>query len=335
MLKSIRVGIAGLGMMGQKHARNLLSIPGVEVTAVCGTTLEKAEAFREAHTGGAAKAYEDFNTMLEKETLDAVYICLPPYAHQGQVEAAASKSIAVFLEKPIALNTEIAERMTAAVEGAGVVSQVGYHNRFGAAVKELKRLIEDGTAGIPTLFDGRYDCNSLHSSWWSDRNLSGGQVFEQVIHTYDLAMYFLGTPDKISGFTANLNHREAVGYTVEDTSAAVIRFRSGAMASITASNCAVPGEWNCSFTVICSKLTAYFTSANDAEFVFTGGSENARQTFASELDVYEDETVAFIAALRGEGPEVCPIREGLRSLRLVENVMQSADDDGRQIAYVE
>ncbi|RAP73655.1 Gfo/Idh/MocA family protein [Paenibacillus montanisoli] len=333
MAKAIRVGIAGLGMMGQLHAKHLINMPGVEVTAACGTTHAKAEAFCASHTGGAARAYDDFDAMLEREQLDAVYICLPPYAHQGQVEAAARKGVAVFIEKPIALSTDIAERMVAAIEEAGVVSQVGYHNRFGTAVQELKRLIDDGTAGAPTLFDGRYECNSLHSPWWRDRSLSGGQVFEQAIHTYDLAMYFFGTPERISGFTANLNHQEAEGYTVEDTSAAVIRFRSGAMASITASNNAVPGQWNSCFTVICSKLTAHFKGANKAEFIFTGGAEPVRREVGSELDVYAAENESFIAALRGEGPEACPIREGLRSLRLVEKVMKSADEDGKLRDY--
>ncbi|WP_308636368.1 Gfo/Idh/MocA family protein [Paenibacillus silvisoli] len=333
MTQTIRVGIAGTGMMGQIHAKHLLNIPGVEVTAACGTTIEKAEAFCAAHTGGAARAYEDFNAMLDGETLDAVYICLPPYAHHGQVEAAARKGAAVFIEKPIALNTDIAGRMVTAIEEAGVVSQVGYHNRFGAAVLELKRLIDDGTAGVPTLFDGRYDCNSLHSPWWRDRSLSGGQVFEQAIHTYDLAMLFLGTPERVTGYTANLNHQEAEGYTVEDTSAAVIRFASGAMASITASNNAVPGEWNSSFTIICTKLTAHFKGSNKAEFIFTGGAEPVRREIDAELDVYAAETDAFIAALRGEGAEVCPIREGLRSLRLVEQVMRSADENGKQLNY--
>lgn len=331
--KELRVGIIGLGGMGRLHAKHLNGLPGVNVTAVCGTTQAKAEAFAAEHAGGRAAAYELYADMLEKEKLDAVYVCLPPDGHIGQAEAAAERGIAVFVEKPIALDSDRAARMARAVEQAGVASQVGYHNRFGSAVQELKRMLADGTAGAPTLFDGRYDCNSLHAPWWRDRSRSGGQVFEQAIHTYDMAMHLLGTPSRISGFTANLAHREVPDYTVEDTSAAVVRFASGAMASICASNSAVPSEWNSSFTVVCTKLTAYFDGPNRAEFVFTSGSEPVRKAFGEERDVYLEETKAFVAALRGEGPELCPIAEGLASLRLVERVTQSAEQDGATLPY--
>ncbi|QHW34783.1 Gfo/Idh/MocA family oxidoreductase [Paenibacillus rhizovicinus] len=334
MTKITKVGMLGLGSMGQKHVKNLLELPNVEVAAICGSTIDKAVAFSMEYTGGSARAYDSFDDMLDEEALDAVYICIPPFAHNGQVEKAASKGVAVFIEKPIAFDTTTAERMTAAVERAGVVSLVGYNYRFGGAVQELKRMIEDGRAGVPTLFEGRFYCNSLHSPWWSDRSRSGGQVFEQAIHIYDLALHFFGIPDRISGFTANLGHLETPGYTIEDTSVGSVRFRSGAMASICASNCAVPTEWDCTFTVICSKVTARFAHGNSAEFVFTDGETPVRQRYETHLDGHAEETRSFIAAVRGEGPEVCPIREGLLSLRLVENVMQSADDNGRQIAYV-
>lgn len=333
MEKTIRVGMIGLGSMGRAHTEHLRSLPFVEVVAVCGQTREKAEAFSVAHTNGEASAYERYEDMLEEARPDAVYICIPPDAHVGQVEAAAARGIAVFVEKPIALDSRVAASMARAVEEAGVVSQVGYHNRFGTAVQELKRMIEDGSAGVPTLFDGRYDCNSLHGPWWRDRSRSGGQVFEQAIHTYDLAMHFCGTPARVSGITANLAHRDVPDYTVEDTSAAIIRFESGAVASICASNCAVPNEWNSSFTVICSKVTAYFASENRAEFVFTAGPVPERRLFEAKTDVYRDENKAFIAALRGEGPERCPIGEGLASLRLVERVVQSSEQDGAMLRY--
>ncbi|QHW29943.1 Gfo/Idh/MocA family oxidoreductase [Paenibacillus rhizovicinus] len=333
MEKQIRVGIIGLGGMGRAHAKHLRSLSGVEITAVCGQSMEKAEAFNAEHAGGTAAAYDRYEDMLEQETLDAVYVCIPPYAHRGQVEAAAKRGCAVFVEKPIALDSETAASMVLAVEQAGVLSQVGYHNRFGSAVRELKRMIDDGTAGVPTLFDGRYDCNSLHSPWWRDRSLSGGQVFEQAIHTYDLAMHLFGTPTRVSGLTGNLAHREISDYTVEDTSAAIVRFESGAMASICASNCAVPMEWNSSFTVVCSKATVYFMGPNKAEFVLTGGAEPVRRLFEEEVDVYLEENIAFIAALRGEGPELCPIGDGLASLRLVEKVMQSAELDGTMLQF--
>lgn len=320
----------GAGYIGQVHARNLVKISGVEIVAICDP------AGADGMLGivpGTPKVFEDFKQMLSQSTFDVLYVSLPPFAHNGQVEEAAAKGIHIFIEKPIALDTQKAAMMVAAIRKAGVVSQVGYHMRFGGAVQELQKMVSSGVAGTPTLFDGRYECNSLHSPWWRDRSKSGGQVFEQIIHIYDLAMLFLGAPETVVGFAANLCHKEEASYTVEDTSASAIRFQNGAMANISGSNCAVPMNWIGSFTVVCKNVTAYFKDANNAEFVLTGGTDPDRKQIMCEGDPYFKETEAFIAAVCGEGPAQVDIEQGFKSLRLVEAVMQSADRGGEPVKY--
>jgi len=260
----LRVGILGTGYMGRLHARNLRTFPDVALTACCARTQEQAADFSREETAGQAVAYADFSHMLHESPLDALYICLPPFAHTGQTEQAAAAGLHLFLEKPLALTEAHAATMVAAIERAGVVSQVGYHQRFGAAVERARAMIVDGMAGRPTLFQASYECNALHSAWWRDQTRSGGQVFEQVIHQYDLAHFFLGPAQLVTGFVDNLCHRQYADYTVDDTSVAAIRFTSGAMASIIGSNCAVPMEWRSAFHLICERLTVHFTSPNDA-----------------------------------------------------------------------
>ena len=58
--------------------------------------------------------------------------------------------------------------MSDAVERNHIVSQVGYHMRFGSAVRKFKEYMENGTAGKPTLYMADYECNSLHGPWWRD-----------------------------------------------------------------------------------------------------------------------------------------------------------------------
>jgi predicted dehydrogenase len=202
-----------------------------------------------------------------------------------------------------------------------------------SAVKELVKMIGDGTAGIPTLFDGRYDCNSLHSPWWRDRSKSGGQVFEQVIHTYDLAMHFLGEPDTVSALLSNICHTDVPGYTIEDTGASIIKFRTGALASISSSNCAVPLEWNNTFTVICSNVTANFTDPNNAEFIFTGDKEAGRKKIVAKYDLYFEELKTFFDAVRGLDANICTVEEGLKSLCLADCVVKSSETGGQPVKY--
>jgi predicted dehydrogenase len=325
MTKQLTAGILGAGQMGRRHGTNLMKL-GAQVVAVCDRDPARAAELAAA-LSPETRSFDDFARMLDAVEMDILYLCLPPFAHEGQLEAAAAKGIHLFVEKPIAIDTRQAAKMVEAVRKAGVISQVGYHMRFNETVARLKALVDSGATGRPTLFDGRYACNSLHGKpWWMDKEKSGGQVFEQVIHIYDMAMHLLGNPATAVGFLDDLCHREIPGYTVEDTSVSAIRFQSGALASIAASNCAVPGEWNSSFTVVFEKLTAHFQGDDCAEFIHTGETPPRREILETRGDPHFAETVAFLQAVRGGTPSPCPISEGFRSLQLVEAVVRSSEE---------
>jgi predicted dehydrogenase len=326
----LRVGILGAGWMGGVHARCLSRVPRARVTAVCSRPLSTAEELAAGLAEPRPRVFVDLRTMLDATPLDALYICLPPFAHNGQLELAASRGIHVFVEKPIALSEARARSMADAARSAGIVTQVGYHMRFGGAVRRLAAMIEDGTAGRPTLFDGRYECNALHGPWWRDRRRSGGQVFEQAIHLYNLAAYFLGKPVTVCGFAANLCHRATEGYTVEDTSAAAIRFASGALATICASNCAVPGRWNGPCTVVCERLTAHFTSCTEATFIHTAGRRRTVRV-ADTRDPYLEEDAAFVRAARAGRASPVDVAVGLADIRTVSGVLASSRQNGAPV----
>ena len=327
----IKAAILGAGYIGGVHAANLRSMEGVTLAAVCDQQIEKAERLKSDLLLSGIKLYTDFDVMLRDCDFDVLYIGIPPFAHNDQLEKAAAMGKHIFIEKPIALTTFRARSMVESIRNAGVISQVGYHARFGYAVQKLKQLINTGEAGIPVLFDGRYDCNSTPDSWWIDRTKSGGQVFEQAIHTYDMAMYFLGEPENLTGMITNMCHQNTSGYTIEDNSVSAIRFKSGGLASISATNCAVPMEWNNSFTIVLEKMTAYFHDPNQAEFVFTDSNNIRRVKINGSNDMYLEADKTFIAAVRGETSPFCPIEEGYKSLCLVESIMKSADQNGRNI----
>ncbi len=329
-MDNINAGILGAGFMGQKHANNLEKQNGVQVKAICDQNEENANKLANKLVSNT-KVFSNFQKMINDVNLDVIYICLPPFAHNEQIQKAAEKGVHLFIEKPIALSTDEAAEMVSAIKKADIISQVGYHKRFGDAVSRLKKLIDNGTAGIPTLFDARYECNSLHSPWWKNKDKSGGQVFEQAIHLYDLAMYFLGEPTDTSGLMANLCHNDVDGYSVEDTSVSIIKFRTGALANIAATNCAVPGEWNYPFTVVCENLTAYFKDANNAEIVYTEEENIKKENINSEHDMYLAETISFIDAVRGKVSNSCTIEDGYRSLKLVESVVKSSAKLGETI----
>ena len=221
------------------------------------------------------------------------------------------------------MTLEKAKSMAEAVKKAGVKSMVGYMMRYGSAVQKLKGMIDSGEAGAVTLFDARYECNSLHTPWWIHIEKSGGQIFEQIIHLYDLSMYFLGTPKSAVGFKANLCHADVEGYTVEDTSSGLVKFEKGGIASISGTNCAVPMTWGNPFTVVCKNVTVNFTDPNNAEFIYTINEEPVREIISTKDDLYFAEISTFIKVLSGAEIQVSTVLDGLESLRLVDCVTNS------------
>lgn len=329
-MQKIRAAILGMGNMGCKHLTILRSFEEVEIAALCARRAESAEQYNRDN-GTDFPVYEDFELMLEEQKIDVLWVCLPPFAHCGQIEKAAERGIHIFNEKPIALNLERGQSMADAIARSGVHSQVGYHMRFGKAVRRVRELMESGIAGRPTLFSANYECNSLHTPWWRDRSKSGGQIFEQIIHLYDMAYYMMGDVDVVSGFIANITHQDIPDYTVEDTSSVALRFANGTLGSITASNNAIPGRWAGVFRIMFENMAVEFSDHNNCRIVFT--KEGNREEFVSfEDDVaLTDEDRYFIDVLLGKRAPFATMEEGLTGLKIVSGACESSDNNGMPV----
>ena len=124
---------------------------------------------------------------------------------------------------------------------------------------------------------------------------------------------------------ANLFHRDVPDYTVEDASATTIRFQSGALATVAATNGAIPGRWDSDWRVVLPHITADFSSANMATIHHTDRTPPTATGISSDRDPIMAQTLDLLAAIRADRPSVCPIEEGVRSLQLGLAAMQSAD----------
>lgn len=327
---SVKIAILGAGNMGRGHGHRL-EAAGARIAAVCDRSEQARKAFLEEMEEKNIREYADFDEMLEQEDFDGLFICLPPFAQDGQFEKAARKGKHIFIEKPIALNTETGKRMVKAARDNGIITRVGFHMRQGGAVKKLKQLIEEGRTGRPVLFYGHYSCNSLHTPWWIQVDLCGGQIFEQAIHLYDMCRNLLGEPKFTCGIMNNLCHGGNARYTVEDVSASVSGFTNGAVASITANNCEIPGQWNGIFRAVYEHVTVDFEDHNHAVLTWTDGENPRSEVISSDMDPYEDEVREFISCIEKGEDTSCNITEGYKSLCFVEAVVASANMDGQKI----
>lgn len=315
-MKTTRAAILGCGGIANSHARILAALDRVDLVALCDIEPSRAEGFREKYAPGA-KTFTDYRRMYDDVSLDVVYVCLPPFAHRDEVDLAAERGVHVFIEKPIALDLDTARRMVETTTAAGVKTLVGFMSRFGEAVERVKQMLESGEAGPPGLMLGKYYCNSLHAPWWRERAKSGGQIVEQIIHTYDVVRYFLGDPEIVYAATDNLFHREVENYTSEDVSAAVVRFRSGAVAAVAGSNGAIPGRWISAYELVAGRLTAAFTDANHATLTRTDVQPPTSETIEGSRDVMKAETLDLLDAIATNRPTRTPMIEGYKTLELV------------------
>ena len=320
-MKKLSIGMIGCGGIARMHAKRLSTLEEAKMTAYADIDVEKAKDFSETYGG---KAYSDWHEMLDKEKLDIVYICLPPFAHTDEVMVAAEKGIHIFIEKPIALTMSLAREMIAAVEKNGVKSQVGYCQRFSYAVDEAKRLIESGEAGEPGLAIGWYWCHFLGGTWWRDKSKSGGQVVEQSTHLYDALRYLCGDVEEVYGQMNRKFWTDVPGLTVEDVSSSTFRFKSGAIGSIAVTTWGAASQWWFRWLMATENYT--FQSENVHTLTLYSTKTPGKQTTTTEeRDVYLLETKDLIKAVLEDEKTRVPIQEGAKSLEFTLAVRKSME----------
>ena len=316
---TLRVGLIGTGGIGARHAAAAQKVTGLHFVAACGREMSRAEDFGKRF---GVTAYDDLERMLGSERLDLLVVALSPFAHAGQVERAAALGVNVLVEKPIALDLGRAASMVDA--SRNVVAACGFMYRFGGAVQRWTAMADAGETGTVGHFSGSFHCNALHAPWWRDRDKSGGQMVEQLIHIADLARCSLGMPQTVYARAANLFHRDVPDYTSEDASAILLGYDDGRVGVLHASNIAVPGRWMKGWQVVAQKATGIFADWNTAEIVQTIG-EPVTERIASAVDPFVAQLEDVRDAIVDKRPPRVPLRDGLETLRIVLAARQSAD----------
>ncbi|MCZ7645798.1 MAG: Gfo/Idh/MocA family oxidoreductase [Planctomycetota bacterium] len=319
--KTLRMGLLGCGGIANRHAKTLVQIPEYELVAWCDVVRPNAERFQQEY--GKGEVFTDYHEMFAKSDLDVVTICMPPFAHDDEVEVAAKAGAHILIEKPISLTNAQAQRMVKAVETHKVKTQVGFMSRFLGGVERIRELLASGK-GPGIQYVGRYFCNSLHSPWWRMKDKSGGQLVEQIIHQVDLCRFLMGKPRQVFAYTGNLAHKDVENYTVEDVSGTVIRFESGGIGVISGTNCAIPGKWLAPSTFVAKGLVADWGPGANTITV-TDGKEPVTEPFEGGNDTNLAQHLDLLKAIREEGATRTPMSEGAATQALVVAAYQSAE----------
>lgn len=185
-IEKLKIGFIGVGGIARAgHLKHLAQWDDVALVAFCDINEEAAnQAVREY--GGTA--YTSTERMLDAVSLDAVYVCLPPFAHTNQEILAAQRGVAIFVEKPLAIDLSTAAEINAAIEKAGVVSAVGYNWRS----TEITQIARARMAGKSVSAAFAYWIGGFPGvMWWRQQAQSGGQMNEQATHVVDIARHLI------------------------------------------------------------------------------------------------------------------------------------------------
>lgn len=312
----IRVGFIGTGNITRRHFGALEKLKEqAEVVAVCDVVEERAQA---AAAPVGAKAYLSSYEMLNREKLDAIYVCLPPDAHVDQELAAIDKGINIFVEKPLPLDLRKAEHIARRAEAKGVVTAVGYHWRHFSHTKALKERLAGERVGMAL----GYFLNILPGSpWWRIASRSGGQVVEQAIHIFDTSRYLLGEVEQVCASYSLLANTDEPDFAQDDVYTVNLRFRSGVVANYQVC-CILHRRYNVGLEILC-KNRVYRLRERELEIDDTSGVD----TVAIENDPGFDENVAFLKAIAtgDHSPVLSDYTDALETQRLVMAANQSAE----------
>lgn len=227
--KMVRMAVVGLGKMGLSHQAMLNAHPDVELTAVCDSSTYLLGVLRK-YTG--VKTFSSMEKMLDEVGLDAVLVATPSSLHAPMVRSAIAHGLHVFCEKPFCLDDTEGAELTRAAEAAGLVTQVGYHNRFVATFQEVKRLLDAKAIGDVTHVLGEaYGPVVLRQqggTWRSKSAEGGGCLYDYAAHPINLVNWYLGEPAGVGGSVLNrIFSRE-----IDDEVFSTLYFDSGRSAQI-------------------------------------------------------------------------------------------------------
>lgn len=230
-MSTLRIGIAGFGIVGKRRKECVDRHPGMEVVAVCDRT------FTEDRTlPGGIKSFCDYRSLLG-ETLDAVIVCMTNDIAAEVTIAGLTHGLHVFCEKPPARTVaEVHAVIAAERRHPGLKLMYGFNHRYHDSVRDALKIVRSGELGRLINMRGVYGKSRLstfnQSNWRTNRAVAGGGVLlDQGIHMVDLMRLFAGEFTEVHSVVSN----SYWGFEVEDNAYALMRTDSGVVGMLNSS----------------------------------------------------------------------------------------------------
>ncbi|MBY0514451.1 MAG: Gfo/Idh/MocA family oxidoreductase [Gemmataceae bacterium] len=349
----IGFALVGCGMIARFHVRALQEIPGTRVAGLVSRTPASAQKLLDETTLPPCPIFTSVGEAVRAKGVDAVVITTPSGAHLEPALEAAAAGKHVVVEKPLEVTGPRCQQIIDACDRAGVKLCTIFPSRFADANVTLKAAVDAGKFG-------RLTFGEAANKWWRSQAYyddggwkgtlaldGGGALMNQAIHNVDLLLWMMGDAASVTGFTATLAHERI---EVEDTAAAAIRFKSGAVGVLTATTSVHPG-YPKQIAVHGDKGSAVIEQEDVLRWDFTpptadddevkrrfaakvGASGGAADPKAISHEGHRRQLADFVAAIRADRPPKVDGREGRKAVDLICAIYES-NRTGRAVAISE
>jgi len=330
--KHFRVALVGCGRISANHFEALSKIDGLELVAVCDVVEERARAAGEAWN---VPWFVNYEQMLAAVPCDVVTIATPSGLHPQHGAIAARQGKHVVSEKPMAITLSAADELVQACDDAGVHLFVVKQNRLNATIQLLKRALDKGRFGRLYMVNATvrwtrpqeyYDQAKWRGTWEFD----GGAFMNQASHYVDLVQWLMGPVESVMAKTATMARR----IEAEDSGAAILKFRNGAIGVLEVTMLTFPKNLEGSITLLGEKGSVkiggtavnkiehwQFADYDDDDKLVDAANTNPTSVYGFGHEPYYRNV---LKVLRGEAVPDTDGRAGRKSLELILGIYESA-----------
>ncbi|MFW5898813.1 MAG: Gfo/Idh/MocA family oxidoreductase [Candidatus Saliniplasma sp.] len=307
----MRVGVVGVGAMGQHHARVYSELSddfGLELVGIADKDLERAQELSDEYSYAAA--YDDHKELAE-EGLDAVTIAVPTSLHKDIALDFIEKGTDILIEKPIADTVENAREILDAAGDNGVTIGVGHIERYNPAVQKLKKVIDDGVLGEVMSING------TRVGPLAIRVRDVGIIIDLAVHEMDVISYLLD--EMIQSVTAKAGNAKHPA-DVEDYAQIMVDFDNG-KTGVVETNWLTPHKTR-KLTVVGTKGIAYLDYIDQSLVLHTNDWEQSYKI--EEREPLKNEIEDFLSSCRNGGEPCVTGEDGLHVLEAAQCAKESS-----------
>jgi predicted dehydrogenase len=296
----LRVGIIGCGGVGRVHIESYQALPGCySVEAVC--DLDDNKVHEVAAEYGIPHYYNEFEALIDRQDLDVIDICTPPYQHYIQIRQALSAGKHVICEKPLVGSLREIDELMLAEQQSGRRLMPILQYRFGQGIQKLKLLVNEGVTGRPYLSTvevawqrgADYYAVPWRGKWATEL---GGTLLSHAIHALDLLCFIAGPVHNVFARTATLVNP----IEVEDCASVSFAMANGSLASLSVTMGSTPEITRHRFCFSCltaESNTRPYTNSDDP-WTFSGINSETNQQITDTLARFVPRSSGFIGQFK-------------------------------------